>query len=208
MRRFLAWFEESRPGGRTPLPPLARAGLAHLWFVSIHPFEDGNGRLARAIAERSLAQNLERPSLIALAWTIERRRKDHYAALERNNKDMDVTDWLAWFAQIVLEAQATTIRRIDFHVAKTRFHDRLRGRLNERQAKAVARLFAEGIDGFKGGLSARNYMTITGAPRATTTRDLQDLVEKGALTRTGELRHTRYWLRLDDPPKAQEIEAP
>jgi Fic family protein len=196
MRRFIAWFNDTAPRGATPLPALTRAGLAHLHFVSIHPFEDGNGRIGRALAEKSLAQTLGRPSLIALAHTMEGERKDYYAALERNNKNMAVTDWLEYFAHTVIEAQTTTIQRVDFHVAKAKFHERLRGRLSERQAKAIARMFRAGIDGFKGGLSAENYIAITGASRATATRDLQDLVEKGALAKTGELRYTRYRLRL------------
>jgi Fic family protein len=196
MRRFLAWFNNTAPHGSTPLPALIRAGLTHLYFVSIHPFEDGNGRIGRALAEKSLAQTLNRPSLIALAHTIESKRKDYYAALESNNKDMEVTNWLDYFAHTVIEAQATTIRIVDFHVGKAKFYQRLYGQLNTRQSKVIARLFKEDVAGFKGGLSAQNYAAITGAPRATVTRDLQDLVAKGALERTGELRYTRYWLKL------------
>jgi Fic family protein len=197
METFITWFNETAPDGANALPALTRAGLAHLYFVSIHPFEDGNGRIARALAEKSLAQNLGHPTLIALAYTIERERKAYYDALERNNKSVEVTDWLVYFAATVLEAQDTTNKRVEFYVAKTRFYQRLRDQLNERQRKAIARMFEEGIDGFKGGLSAENYISITRAARATTTRDLQDLVAKGALTRTGELRHTRYHLKLD-----------
>jgi Fic family protein len=198
MQRFIVWFNGTAPHGPRPLPALARAGLAHLYFVCIHPFEDGNGRIGRALAEKSLAQNLGHPSLIALAYTIERKRKDYYAALERNNKELEVTDWLKYFGAAVLEAQDNTIRRVDFYVAKAKFYERLRGRFNERQAKVIARMFREGIDGFKGGLSAENYIAITGTSRATATRDLQDLVEKGAFTRTGALRHTRYYLALGE----------
>jgi len=197
MQRFIAWFNATAPQGMAPLPALTRAGLAHLYFVSIHPFEDGNGRIGRALAEKSLAQTLGRPSLIALAHTMEGKRKDYYAALERNNKGMDATDWLEYFARTVMEAQATTIKRVDFHIAKAKFHERLRGQLNERQLKAIARMFKEGVGGFKGGLSAENYISITGTSRATATRDLQDMVEKGALAKTGELRYTRYHLNLN-----------
>ena len=198
MKRFIGWFNDSAPQGASALPALTRAGLTHLYFVCIHPFEDGNGRIGRALAEKSLAQNLNHPSLIALAYTIERKRKDYYAVLERNNKELEITDWLEYFAWTVIEAQGNTISRVDFYVAKTKFHDRLRGQLNERQAKVIARIFKEGIDGFTGGLSAENYITITGTSRATATRDLQDLVEKRAFTKTGELRHTRYWLMFGD----------
>jgi Fic family protein len=134
---------------------------------------------------------------MALAYTIERKRKDYYAALERNNKELEITDWLTYFAHTVMEAQDNTISRVDFYVAKTKFYDRLRDQLNERQAKATARMFAQGIDGFKGGLSAENYIKITGTSRATATGDLQDLVEKGALNKRGALRHTRYSLNVD-----------
>jgi Fic family protein len=196
MKRFIAWFNDTAPSGETPLPAVTRAGIVHLYFVCIHPFEDGNGRIGRALAEKSLAQNLGQPSLIALAYTIERKRKDYYAALERNNKENHITDWLTYFAKTVLEAQNNTIKRVDFYIAKARLYERLRGQLNERQEKVIARMFREGIDGFKGGLSAENYISISKVSRATATRDLQDLVEKGALTRTGALRHTRYHLNI------------
>jgi Fic family protein len=196
MTRFIAWFNDTAPEGTKPLPALTRAGIAHLYFVCIHPFEDGNGRIGRALAEKSLAQNLARPSLIALAYTIERKRKDYYAALERNNKDIAIGDWLDTFARTILEAQHNTIERVGFYVAKARFYERLRGQMNPRQEKAILRMFRAGVDGFEGGLSAENYIAITRTSRATATRDLQNLVEKGALTRTGELRHTRYHLNL------------
>jgi Fic family protein len=196
MDAFIAWFNDTAPDGKHPLRPLARAGIAHLYFVSVHPFEDGNGRIGRAIAEKSLAQNLGQPSLIALAYTIELKRKDYYAALERNNKENEITDWLTYFANTILEAQNNTIKRVDFYVAKAKFYERLRGQLNQRQEKVMARILREGINGFKGGLSADNYVRITKTSRATATRDLQDLVAKSALTKTGELRHTRYHLNI------------
>ncbi|HMH97231.1 MAG TPA: Fic family protein, partial [Bradyrhizobium sp.] len=199
MKQFVNWFNDTAPGGKTPLPPLTRAGIAHPYFVCVHPFEDGNGRIGRALAEKSLAQNLGQPSLIALAYTIERKRDDYYASLERINKETEITSWLEYFASTVLEAQNNTIRRVDFYVAKAKFYGKHRGTLNARQEKVIARIFREGIDGFKGGLSAENYISITGTSRATATRDLQDLIEKGALTKTGELRHTRYHLNLAKP---------
>ena len=196
MAGFVGWFNRTAPGEAEPLPTLTRAGLGHLYFESIHPFEDGNGRLGRALAEKSLAQNIGQPSLIALAATIERDRKAYYSQLETHQQTLDVTGWLVWFARTVLTAQRMTLDRVGFFIAKARFYDRHRDVLNERQSKALARMFREGPDGFKGGLSAENYLSITGTSRATATRDLHDLVEKGALTRAGERRHTRYWLNL------------
>ena len=202
MDAFVAWFNATAPDGRNPLPPLTRAGIAHLYFVSVHPFEDGNGRIGRALAEKSLAQSLGQPTLISLAYTIERKRKDYYAVLERNSKDIEITDWLMYFAETVLAAQRNTIKRVEFYIAKAKLYEKLRGQLNERQEKVIARMFREGIDGFKGGLSADNYIRIAKTSRATATRDLSDLISKGALTRTGELRHTRYHLNLFDPNEA------
>jgi Fic family protein len=196
MKQFIKWFNATAPGSTDALPALTRAALAHLYFESIHPFEDGNGRIGRALSEKTLAQTLGQPTLIALAYTIERRRKDYYAALEDNNRDIEISDWMNYFARAILEAQKNTIRHVDFYVGKARFYDRFRDQLNERQSKVVGRMFREGIEGFQGGLSAENYIRITGTSRATATRDLQELVELGALIKTGELRHTRYTLNL------------
>ena len=135
MTRLIAWFNDTGPHCTNRLPALTRAGIAHLYFESVHPFEDGNGRIGRALSEKALAQNLGQPTLIALAYTIERKRKDYYAALERNNKDIEITPWLVYFANTVLEAQANTIKRVDFYVAKAKFYEKLRGQLNERQRK-------------------------------------------------------------------------
>ncbi len=192
MTRLLAWFNLTAPRGSEPLTAVARAGIAHLYFESIHPFEDGNGRIGRAIAEKAIAQSFGQPIIAGLATAILAHRKSYYEALERANKQIDVTEWLGWFAEIALEAQLRTIAQVEFPIAKTKLLDRLRGHINERQEKALLRMFREGPEGFQGGLSAGNYATITGASPATTTRDLADLTEKGALVRTGERRHARY----------------
>ena len=114
MERFIAWFNDTAPTGKTPLPALLRAGIAHLYFVSIHPFEDGNGRIGRAIAEKALAQCLGQPTLIAIAYTIERNKKAYYTALEQANRRNEITPWLTYFADLVLNAQRYTATWIDF----------------------------------------------------------------------------------------------
>jgi Fic family protein len=196
MKRFMKWFASTSPTGKTPLPILTRAGIAHLYFVTIHPFEDGNGRIGRAIAEKVISEGLGHAALIALSLTINRGRKTYYELLERSNKGNEITDWLVYFARTILDAQAHSQELVEFLIAKTKFYDRLRGQLNERQAKVIARMFREGPSGFKGGLSAENYIRITSTSRATATRDLQDLVDKQALVRTGTLKSTRYHLCL------------
>lgn len=196
MDTFIAWFNATDPNGKSPMPALARAGIAHLYFESIHPFDDGNGRIGRAIAEKALAQCLGQPSLIAIANIIERNKKAYYAALEQSNKNNEITAWLIYFADTVLNAQSYTQVRLEFLIKKAKLYDRLRGQLNVRQEKVLSRMFREGPEGFKGGLSAEKYLGTTGTTRPTATRDLQDLVSKRALTRTGERKHTRYYLNL------------
>ena len=138
-----------------------------------------------------------------LSLTIERQRSQYYRELELANKSLQVDRWLDWFADTVLAAQSYTVRWTEFLIAKTRLLDRLRGQINPRQEKALLRVMREGPDGFKGGLSAGNYQGITGAPPATARRDLAELVELGALRRTGQLRGTRYWLAFESNGKEQ-----
>jgi len=196
MSVFVAWFNRTAPNGDTPLPALTRAGLAHIYFVTIHPFEDGNGRIARALSEKALAQSLQQPTLIALSHVIEKHKKDYYTQLNKHNHTLHISSWLNYFSDSVLESVSYSQSLIDFLISKARLYDRLRGKLNSRQEKVLERMFKEGLDGFKGGLSADNYIKITGASRATVTRDLQKLLELGALKKTGALKSTRYWLNL------------
>ncbi len=192
MAGFVEWFNRTGPAGAEPMPALTRAGIAHVYFEAIHPFEDGNGRVGRAISEKALAQRLDQPPLTALAATILLRRKGYYAALEAANKGNEITPWLAWFAGAAVEAQRRTEAQIEFLIDKTKLLDRLRGLLNQRQETALLRMLREGPNGFEGGLSAGKYGRITGASAATATRDLADMVLKGALVRAGEHRHARY----------------
>ncbi len=192
METFIQWFNQSEK----VLPALTRASITHLYFVCIHPFEDGNGRIARALAEKALAQTLGYPTLIALSSVIERDKKLYYDMLEKTNKQNEITQWIEYFSNVILDAQTETQRRAEFLISKTKFFDQFRGQFNERQKKAILRLFEAGPDGFEGGLSSGNYQSITGANRITATRDLTDLVEKETLTKTGELKHTRYWLNV------------
>lgn len=200
MARFIEWYQRSGSSGSEPLPPLTRAGIAHLYFESIHPFEDGNGRIGRAISEKVLAEGIGFPTLTPLAPTILANQREYYARLAANSKSVDIDDWLAWFAAITLCAQSRTQAEIEFVVDKSKLLDRLRGELNARQEKVLLRALREGIGGFDGGLSAGNYIGIAKTSPATARRDLSDLVDKGAFTRTGERRHARYHLAIPTRP--------
>jgi Fic family protein len=196
MESFLEWFNATSPSGSHPLPVLTRAGIAHLYFESVHPSEDGNGRIGRAISEKALAQGLGAPMLTALAVSILARRRSYYDMLEASNKNCEIADWLAWFAGVALEAQQRTQAQVAFLIDKTRLFDRLRDALNARQKAVLTRVLREGPQGFRGGLSAGNYTSIAKTSPATARRDLADLVGKGALSRTGERRQARYHLTI------------
>jgi Fic family protein len=196
MDAFVRWFNGSQAGD---LGALVHAGLTHLYFVSVHPFEDGNGRIARALSEKSLAQSCGAPTLTALSMTIEARRRQYYDALAAANQNNDVSAWLTWFAETILAAQELSLRWVGFYVEKAKYLRRFATGFSPRQAKAILRMTREGPMGFKGGLSAGNYSRITGTPPATARRDLVTLVELGALLRTGERKGTRYWLPFVPP---------
>jgi len=196
MTAFIEWFNEAGQGGKQEIPYLIRAGIAHIYFESIHPFEDGNGRIGRAISEKALSQSLGRPTLIAISQTIEKSRKAYYTALQTCSKDLDINKWLYYFCNMVLTAQDHTQSMIDFLIEKGHFYKRFGNKFNPRQAKVIERMFREGVGGFKGGLSADNYISMTKVSRATATRDLQSLVGQGAFIKTGELRYTRYYLNI------------
>lgn len=181
---------------------LGRAATAHVYFESIHPFEDGNGRIGRLLVEKVLSQGIGTPVLIAVSKILERRKKEYYAALERCNKTLEVNDWVLFFSDVILQAQEESLNLLYFLIEKAKMLNALSGQLNPRQEKALLRMFAEGQTGFKGGLSAEKYIAITKASRATATRDLTDLVHKKALIKTGELRHTRYTLNLQSLPQS------
>lgn len=195
MDGFVDWYRRSAAEGNR-LSALTRAGLAHLYFVHVHPFEDGNGRIARALAEKVLAEALGEPSAIALSRMIGQRRRAYYNRLGDAGRSLEITEWLVWFAETILAAQTWSERRVIRSIEQSQLFDRLRGQLNQRQEKVLVRMFRAEPDGFKGGLSAGNYQRIAQAAPSSATRDLADLVKKGALRRTGERRHTRYWLDL------------
>ncbi|NOQ36006.1 MAG: DUF4172 domain-containing protein [Methylococcaceae bacterium] len=192
MSTFLNWFNKSQ----AQIFPLARAGIAHFYFINIHPFEDGNGRIGRAIAEKSIAQSIGRPALLSLSQVIQRNKKAYYAALGNHNKTCEITDWLLFFAQTILEAQEHTLKQVDFFIEKAKFFDCFSKNINERQKKVIKRLFDAGYQGFEGGLSADNYINITRTSASTATRDLQQMVEKKILIRRGERKGTRYYLNI------------
>jgi Fic family protein len=193
MTRFIEWFNRSSHSSGI----LSRAAIAHLYFESIHPFEDGNGRIGRALIEKALSQGVGKKIPIALSKVIEKRKKEYYHFLQLSNRTLQVQPWVDFFAEVVLEAERGAKELCHFLLQKGKVMTQLSRKMNVRQEKVILRMFQEGPSGFKGGLSAENYLAITKTSRATATRDLKELVEWGALVKTGELRHTRYWLNFN-----------
>ena len=197
MARFIDWFNAS-----AALPGPVRSGVAHLYFECIHPFEDGNGRMGRAVAEIALSQELGYAALLSLSNTIEQRRKGYYAALRQASArgSMDITEWLRWWTECVLDAQIHARAQFGFVVRRKRFWQTYGGSVNSRQAKVLTRMLREGASGLEEGVSAKQHMRITECSKATATRDLTSLVRIGALERLpGGGRSTRYAIRLPNP---------
>lgn len=191
MGRFVSWFNESEASiAHVPV----RAAIAHLYFESIHPFEDGNGRIGRAIAEKAFSQGLRRPVVLSLSRTIEANKKAYYNALENAQKSNDVSGWVQYFVEMAVLAQEDAEKHVEFVLRKAKFFDRYSNRLNERQLRVVKRMLEAGPEGFEGGMNARKYMSLTKTSKATATRDLQQLVETGVFDPIGGGRSTRYGL--------------
>ncbi|HEY4292129.1 Fic family protein [Luteibacter sp.] len=199
--QFLAWFEASRSD--PVLDPLLRAGIAHFWFVTLHPFDDGNGRLTRALTDLALAQ--AQPEAIrfhAMSASILADREGYYDVLESRQKSgLDITAWLQWFLRTLHDSLVQAIRRIDGVIAKARFWQMHRQHtLSPEQVKVLNRLLDGGERGFEHGISAAQYQAVAKVSKATATRHLAELVEKGFLRRLpGGGRSTRYQIDLPPP---------
>lgn len=207
MAKFLRWFARTAPTASRParvrgdirgdIDGLARAAIAHLWFESIHPFEDGNGRIGRAIVDMAVAQHMRSPvRLYSLSRQLLESRKEYYDNLNRSQRsDMDATDWVRWFARQCTAAYSAASTVIDGALEKRRFWERCNGTdLNERQRRVLQRLLDEGDGGFRGGLNAEKYIKMTGASKATATRDLADLVKQELLWTAGVGKALRYYI--------------
>lgn len=209
MDELLAWFGQTTPTaeGLPVLDGLLRAGIAHLWFETIHPFEDGNGRIGRALAELALAQDLRSAQrLSSLSQQLWADRAGYYAQLQAatGQADLDVTPWLLWFAGCVERACDAATAHMQAAFALRRWWAEAQARLpalSDSQRKVLARLHSAGPEGFLGGMTTEKYVKLTGVSRATAWRELDELLERQLLLRSGQGRGTRYALNvgLNDP---------
>jgi Fic family protein len=194
MKTFLAWFDQ-----KDGIDPVIKAGMAHLWFVTLHPFEDGNGRMARAIADMQLARAENSPQrFYSMSAQIRAQRNAYYDILESTQKgDLDITEWLLWFLACLNEAFDHAETLLAGVLAKADFWERHRDKpLNDRQTDVLNRL----IDGFEGKLTSSKWAKLTKVSQDTASRDIKDLIEKGILQQDeGGGRSTSYSIVLHRP---------
>lgn len=189
MELFLSWLNK-----KATLDSVLQAAIAHLWFVTIHPFEDGNGRIGRAIADFLLARS-ENSShrFYSLSAQIQKERKLYYAILEKTQKgNLDITEWIEWFFDCLGRAIESAFTTLETILQKAKFWDALEAPLNERQKKIINRL----LDGFEGKLTSSKWAKMTKCSQDTAHRDILDLIEKGILMQSSEGgRSTSYFLK-------------
>jgi len=190
--RFLKWFNQPKA-----IDPLLAAGIAHLWFASLHPFEDGNGRIARAIADMALAQGEKSPQRsYSMSAQIREDREDYYNTLERTQKaSLDITFWQDWFLACLGRAIESAHENLDEALRKARFWERYaRQPLNERQIKVLNRV----MENFQGKLTSSKWAKIAKCSQDSAGRDIKDLIGRGALRKDpGGGRSTSYSIVLD-----------
>ena len=190
MSKFLKWFNQDQS-----LDPLVKSGLAHLWFVTIHPFEDGNGRIGRAVCDLVLARSEQSAQrFYSLSSQIRKERKNYYNLLERTQKgSLEVTEWLEWFLETLLHAFQGAEESLSNVLAKAQFWQQWAGTpLNHRQSKVLNRL----LDGFDGNLTSKKWAVIAKCSPDTALRDITDLITKGMLMKASAgSRSTHYQLK-------------
>ena len=195
---FINWFNQSRKDAT--LDPILRAAICHFWFITLHPFDDGNGRITRALTDLALAQD-DRQSirLYAMSISILAKRNEYYRILEKSQRNTtDITSWLIWFMETLEDSLQSAIKKIDLTLAKSRFWQRYQGvDLSKEQIKVLNRLMDSNEKGFEQGISALQYQKIAKVSKATATRHLTDLLSKGCIEKLpGGGRNTRYQVKL------------
>ncbi|MBC7604307.1 MAG: Fic family protein [Ramlibacter sp.] len=198
MGTLLKWF--NTVSVEQEIDGLIRAAVAHLWFETIHPFEDGNGRIGRALAEQALAQDMRNAQRIySLSAEIAKQRAGYYAQLQAatGQANLNITQWVQWFVGRIEEAFDAATNQMQIAMERSRYWAQVHSRnldLSASQRKALARLLQAEPEGFAGGMSTEKYVNLTGTSRATAYRELTKLAEFGLLGRTGQGRGTRYSL--------------
>lgn len=196
MNQFITWYQNFKVSSSDIKKALIKTSIAHLYFETIHPFEDGNGRIGRALAEKCFSECIDRPILMSISTTIEQNKKLYYTSLKKAQRSLEITNWISYFSKTVLQSHKNAKQIIQFTLQKVNFLDKNKNLINERQNKAIIKMFETGISGFEGGITSKKYVSINKTSRATATRDLQDLFEKKILKQKGEGRNVSYELNF------------
>ena len=201
MGQYLEWFNNEKTS-------LIKAAIAHIWFLIIHPMDDGNGRIARAITDLVLSkiEQSEFSKLYSISTTIFKHRKEYYKTLDlttgyhiKDNKGLDITLWITWFLEALYESLCDAKKSLLYVIDKTNFWDKHRdSNLNARQIKVLNKILDKGIENFEGGLNKRKYEAIAKTTSATASRDIKDLIEKECIQQTKGTkgRNVSYFIKL------------
>ena len=192
MRRFVRWFNQTEARG---MDAAVRAALAHLWFESIHPYCDGNGRLGRALVGKVVAQSCGVFVMIPFSAGLLAHRQAYYDALRKASLTLDATEWICDFVALLTASIRDYENELRFQIRVLCIQNNARGLLNERQVKVFERMAREGAKGFAGGMNATKYQSMTRASKATATRDLAAMVKIGVLAKQGRGPGIRYQIR-------------
>ena len=195
MKNFVKWYNNFKTKGSIR-KIIVKTAITHIYFESIHPFEDGNGRIGRALIEKCLSESLGRQIIMSISQAIEKNRNKYYDELKRVQYTLEIDSWLLYFSQLLIDAQQNALEILDFSVKTTHFFDKYKSILNLRQTKVINKMLDAGKEGFEGGMTAKKYVSITKTTKATATRDLQELVENNILKQILAGRSTNYTLNI------------
>jgi len=196
MNNFVKWYNGFKTKGNIQ-KIIVKTAITHIYFESIHPFEDGNGRIGRVLIEKCLSESLSKQIIMSISRAIEKNKNRYYDELKIAQCTLEIDGWLLYFSQLLIDAQQNALEILDFSVKKTQFFDKYKSILNTRQSKVINKMLDAGKDGFEDGMTAKKYVSITKTTKATATRDLQELVEHDILQQYLAGRSTNYTLNME-----------
>jgi len=208
MEEFIEWYNDTGPNGKTPLSPIVRSSLAHLYFVMIHPYEDGNGRMSRILAEKALSESYGKPTLISLSHRISQTKPEYYKHLENAAKFGDTDGWLDYFSRTIIEAQKLTADKIGKAKHKIEIEEKYYPDMNGRQKKLMDRVLNPSENNYPEGITTDKYKRLTSnlMPKGSNhldvaEQDLDKLSNMGIFSKSGSGKKARYTLHPRNAPQ-------
>jgi len=216
MDDFIEWYNDTSPSGSNPLPPLIRSSLAHLYFVMIHPYEDGNGRMSRLIAEKALSESYGKPTLVSLSHRIAETKGEYYEHLENAARYGNIDGWMDYFCRTITEAQKLSAKKLQKATLKMKIMDKHGDQLNPRQEKLLEKMLHPSKGQFEKGISYTKYARMNAnlfdkeiSNNQQALDDLDKMVDMGILIKPGDRKNSNYCLRglgqARPTPTAQEL---